>query len=173
MSYFKKSHSHKPLRGKGSYDRSSLDIGLYNDMDELSIDYIEDHYDCDCCGMLTNVSAKVSMNGELWFEAHYDGHFGGGDWDGTGEHLYGLILATYLDGNVTVDEEDEDGGRLWHVRLDEHAGWHISVKIEGGWGSVVAYNQTIYTCSLQPNEDDDIVSVIKRYLESEGICTNE
>lgn len=69
-------------------------------------DPIFDSWECDCCGFITNESFKVSI-GDVIVEHDYDGHFGGGDWDGTEYGMYGLLLADLFDAHYTNIETDE------------------------------------------------------------------
>lgn len=81
--------------------------------------------DCDCCGSFEYGSASLVVDGENKFEAHHDGHLGGGSWDGTELSLRRMALglcgyAPFINGELAEGiplldngEVDESGNAMW------------------------------------------------------------
>ena len=110
-------------------------------------------WDCECCGWTSYGSFKVSID-NVTVNHDYDGHFGGGDWDGEDYGMYGLLLADLFDAHYTNIETDEsihsmgvreDLRGLYGVELEEFLKLSpnkvVDIKIFEAWD--MAYNATI------------------------------
>lgn len=84
-------------------------------MSDKLIEFLDtetDGYDCDCCGWITNYSTVVVIGGEQ-YDYFHDGHFGGGEWDGSDQGLYLLVIKDLLD--------------VHYVNYD---GWSVGVRYD-------------------------------------------
>lgn len=68
---------------------------------------------CECCGWSDYATATIHFEDDREIVVQYDGHLGGGEWNGSTEHLYKMILDEL---NVEietdykrVEEEDYEG----------------------------------------------------------------
>lgn len=72
-----------------------------------------DTWECDCCGMVTDGSFKVSFGNDTIEHVH-DGHFGSGEWDDTDYGMYGLILVDLFDAHYINIETNHSTHTMGH-----------------------------------------------------------
>ena len=142
-------------------------------MERLDIHVIPDEFDCDCCGFMTNYTAEIYADGHKWAEFYHDSHFGGGEWDSEDDTLYALILAEYL-GEASIGIEVGDGECGYSHVVGEASSPNVTINIESDrWASIDSDNETVYACFLRDEHKDDIVQLVERYFESEGVEVHE
>jgi hypothetical protein len=76
-------------------------------MKSIKITITSGTYDCECCGGYSQSDAVATLDGEVIMDIFYDGHFGGGVWDGEEDSLLELLIG-HLYGTPYIDIDSTD-----------------------------------------------------------------